>query len=156
MAAAGKLAGIWLDAQEWALGRLQSGGLRTNPAAAHLDTGERGEQAALFALRRRGYIIVARRWNSARMRGDIDLIGWDGPELCFIEVKTRTARDIRPAEAAVDDDKRTVLRRLAHAYLKSFPEKARRTIPVRFDVVSVYLLAGQPEFEMFPNAFSWD
>ena len=43
--------------------------------------------------------------------GDLDLVAWQGPMLCFFEVKTRTARDLNPAEAAVDLHKRNVLRR---------------------------------------------
>jgi Holliday junction resolvase-like predicted endonuclease len=38
-------------------------------------------------------------------RGEIDLIGRDGDVLCFIEVKTRTTRNVKRAEAAVNHDK---------------------------------------------------
>lgn len=99
--------------------------------------------------------MVARRWTSTLMQGDVDLIGWDGDWLCFIEVKTRTARDNNPAESAVDEDKRTMVRNLARAYLRTFAESERRTIRVRFDVVSVYSINGVSEFEVFQNAFGW-
>ena len=89
------------------------------------------------------------------MLGDLDLIGWDGDHLCFVEVKTRTARDMTPAESAVDEHKREMLRRLARVYLRTFPERERRSVPVRFDVVSVYLLPGGTEFEIFQGAFGW-
>jgi len=140
----------WLDAQQWALagidrlaGRLRGevGGLATG-LAPHLATGLRGEEVALFQLRRQGYTIVARRWTSPKARGDVDLIGWQGEWLCFIEVKTRTGRDRVPAEFAVDAAKQETLRRLARAYLKGLPEERRRSIPVRFDVVSVYFMVG--------------
>ena len=75
---------------------------------AHLATGIAGEDAAFFHLRRKGYIVVARRWSSGDVPGDVDLIAWDGPMLCFIEVKTRTAHDMTPAEASVDSHKRTI------------------------------------------------
>ncbi len=143
----------WLDAQQNLLARLQR--LGSSKTAPHLATGLAGEQAALFELRRRGIIIVARRWSSPRLRGDVDLIGWDGGTLCFFEVKTRTARDMTPAESQVDDDKRRNLRSLARAYLRSFPAERRTAIPVRFDVVSVYLLGGAPQFDHFPGAFGW-
>src|SRR5579871_5783641 len=101
MAVAGKFERLWLDVQEWGLERLDrvraGRGIAVTP---HLKTGLRGERAALFELRRRGVVVVARRWTSSRMRGDVDLIGWDGDWLCFIEVKTRTERDMTPAEAA--------------------------------------------------------
>jgi putative endonuclease len=60
---------------------------------AHLATGIDGETAAFFHLRRKGYTVVARRWSSGDLPGDVDLIAWQGPMLCFVEVKTRTARD---------------------------------------------------------------
>src|ERR1017187_2491337 len=72
-----------------------------------------GEDAAYFYLRRKGYVVVARRWSPGHEPGDIDLIAWQGSLLCIVEVKTRTARDATPAEVAVDSHKRTKLRRLA-------------------------------------------
>jgi putative endonuclease len=138
----------WMDA--WAEGRL---GRKDTPA--HLVTGERGEREALFHLRGLGYTIVARRWKTAKLWGNVDLIGWDGPCLCFVEIKTRSARDDGPAEAAVDREKREMLQRMAKAYLRRFPEELRREIPVRFDVVSVYLLPSGAEFEVYRAAFGW-
>ncbi len=121
----------------------------------HLATGLAGEEAALFFLRRKGYVVVARRWTSGDRPGDIDLIAWQGPLLCFVEVKTRTAQDMTPAEAAVDGHKRHTLRRLANHYLRQLPLPDRP--PVRFDVISVYLLPGRPrEFVHFENAFGWE
>src|SRR5437763_241415 len=48
-----------------------------NEAPAHLRTGRRGEEDAYFYLRRRGYVMVARNFRTARHHGEIDLIGWD-------------------------------------------------------------------------------
>ena len=72
------------------------------PQPTHLITGERGEDAAFFYLRELGYTVVARRWRSDRLTSDLDLVAWDGPTLVFFEVKTRTARDLVPAEQQVD------------------------------------------------------
>lgn len=133
---------------------------RSNPAAAHLATGLRGEEEALFYLRQCGFTVIARRWQTPRLPGDVDLIAWNGPTLCFIEVKTRTRRDIVPAEFAVDPHKQKTLRSLAHVFLKRFSEHVRQQIPVRFDVIAVYLpppengLLGIPGIEHFPAAFS--
>jgi putative endonuclease len=145
---------LWIDTREWGIRQLDR--VSRSPMAPHLKTGVAGERAALFELGRRGYIVVARRWTSSRLRGDLDLVAWQGDQLCFIEVKTRTARDIAPAESAVDEDKRRTVRRLARAYLRSFPSRERDQIPTRFDVVSVYLLGGTTEFAFFPDAFGWD
>jgi hypothetical protein len=69
---------------------------------AHLITGERGEDAAYFHLRSLGYTIVARRWRSEKLAGDIDLAAWDGDTLVFFEIEARTRRDFAPAETQVD------------------------------------------------------
>ena len=122
---------------------------------AHLETGIEGEDAAFFYLRRKGYIVVARRWSSGSVPGDLDLIAWHGPMLCFIEVKTRSAHDIAPAEARVDSHKRHILRRLARQYVRQLPHETAP--PVRFDVLSVYLVPGEEkEFVHFENSFGWN
>jgi putative endonuclease len=70
---------------------------------AYLATGFEGEDAAHFYLRRKGYIVVARRWSSGTVPGDLNLIAWLGPLLSIVEVKPSTAHDIAPAEIAVDN-----------------------------------------------------
>lgn len=123
------------------------------PQPTHLITGERGEDAAFFYLRELGYTVVARRWRSDRLTSDLDLVAWDGPTLVFFEVKTRTARDLVPAEQQVDPAKQRLLRRMAAAYLNQFPEPHRSHTEARFDVLSVYLLPGGIEYDHLPNAF---
>jgi putative endonuclease len=148
----------WLEAQAWAIQRMDAVVRRRairRGLPEHLATGERGEREALFHLRKMGYTVVARRWKSAKLWGDIDLIGWDGPWLCFVEIKTRSGRDAMRAEAAVDREKQDMLRRMARAYLRGFPEKLRADVPVRFDVVSVYLLPSGVEFDLYRGAFGW-
>jgi putative endonuclease len=126
-----------------------------SPKPDHLLTGERGEDQAFFHLRSLGYTIVARRWVSARVRGDLDLVGWDGDTLVVFEVKTRTARDLFPAEAAVNPAKQRQLRKLTSAWLAQLPARHRGHVPVRFDVLSVYLVTDTPEFEHMPGAFPY-
>jgi putative endonuclease len=121
---------------------------------AHLAVGIEGEDAVFFHLQRKGYTVVARRWSSGDAPGDVDLIAWDGTVLCFIEVKTRTAHDMTPAETAVDEHKRNVLRRLARRYVRQLPQELAP--PVRFDVVSVYQVPGhEREFQHFEGSFGW-
>jgi putative endonuclease len=132
-------------------GRAQQSG--RNPKPPHLLTGERGEDAAFFHLRSLGYTIVARRWRSERMPGDLDLVAWDGPTLVIFEIKARTARDFAPAAAEVDSHKQRILRRMASAYLRQFPESNRASVPLRFDILSVYLLPDGTEFEHLRAAF---
>ncbi len=121
---------------------------------AHLLTGIEGEEAAFFYLLRKGYTVVARRWSSGNRPGDLDLVAWQGPMLCFIEVKTRTVRDLNPAEAAVDLHKRNVLRHLGRQYVRQLPDSSAPQ--ARFDVISVYMEQGKTsEFMHFENAFGW-
>jgi len=126
---------------------------RKSSKPPHLLTGEQGEDAAFFHLRALGYTIVARRWRSERVRGDIDLAAWDGDTLVFFEIKTRTARDLAAAETQVDQHKQQTLRKMAAAYLRQVPERHRDRVPIRFDVLSVYLLPTGTEFEHFRAAF---
>jgi putative endonuclease len=141
------------------LDRLAAKKLPAQNVPAHLRTGRRGEEDAYFFLRRKGYVMVARNFRTSRHRGEIDLIGWAKERgedvLCFIEVKTRTTRDVKPAQAAVDRKKRRDLRVVMRDYLHSLP---RRTFsqppPWRFDVITVYYegIGGEPTFELFQNA----
>ena len=119
----------------------------------HLLTGERGEDLAWVYLRDLGYTVVARRWYAARLRGDLDLVAWDGETMVVIEVKTRTAHDLAPAETAVDAHKQRILRRLALGYRRRLPEPWRDLVPIRFDVLCVSDLAVGAEFEHIRNAF---
>lgn len=117
---------------------------------SHQRTGRAGEEAAYFYLRRLGYIMVARNFRSPHRRGEIDLIAWEKDVLCFIEVKTRTTHDVKPAEAAVDADKQRELNYMAREYLRHLPPSCQW----RFDVLSVYYEqpANPPRFELFRNA----
>jgi putative endonuclease len=125
--------------------------LPPDKSPAHLRIGRRGEEDVYFFLRRRGYVMVARNFRSPNRRGEIDLIGWDRDVLCFIEVKTRTARDMQPAEAAVDREKQRNLILVAREYLRHMAPSCQW----RFDVVSVYYegQSRQPQFEVFQSAF---
>jgi putative endonuclease len=140
----------WMENSLSAMDRLiQKMGRASMPQ--HLATGMKGEDAAFFHLRRKGYVVVARGWKSLRYRGDLDLIAWDEDTLCFIEVKTRSSREVATAESSVNREKRRVLRRLAGDYLRS-----TKRPPVRFDILSVYMQKkGKPEVLHFPSAFGW-
>jgi Holliday junction resolvase-like predicted endonuclease len=98
---AGRLTQATLRVLDWVSARI----LSPEDIPAHLSTGRRGEEDAYFYLRRRGYTIIARNYRSPNHRGELDIVGWERDVLCFIEVKTRTARDMKPAEAAVDRGK---------------------------------------------------
>jgi putative endonuclease len=145
---AGRLTQATLHALDWVSDRT----LPRERTPAHQRTGRRGEEDAYFYLRRRGYLIIARNYRSPHFRGEMDMVGWDGDVLCFIEVKTRTTRAIKPAEAAVDYAKQKELGLVAREFLRQVAPSCQW----RFDVISVYYdeRRGQPTFELFPNAFS--
>src|ERR1700674_5841060 len=132
---------------DWIAARL----LPADPRPMYQRTGTRGEEDAYFHLRKLGYAIVARNFRSPRCRGEIDLIGWDADVLCFIEVKTRTSRDVKPAEAAVDRRKRHELVAVARGYLRHEQPCAQGGL----DVVTVYYerQSSRPLIELFRNAF---
>ncbi len=137
--------------------------------AAHIATGQAGEDAAYFHLRKLGYVMVARNWRIPQCKGELDLVAWDADVLCFIEVKTRTTHDVKPAEAAVDLHKRRELAVMARNFLRRL--RREPPPPYRFDVVSVYFSTGSSstperatparpgdtmsaEITLFKNAFS--
>ena len=95
-------------------------------------------------------MMVARNFRSPRCHGEIDLIGWDGNVLCFVEVKTRTSQDVKTAEAAVDRHKRREVAEVAREYLRKAPPLCQW----RFDIVSVYYDGRNPRplIEVFRNA----
>jgi putative endonuclease len=144
---AGRLTQATLRALDWLAART----LSPENMPAHQRTGRRGEEDAYFYLRRRGYTIIARNHRSPNHRGELDLVGWDRDILCFIEVKTRTTREVKPAEAAVDRDKQRELSLVARDLLRLMPPSCQW----RFDVLAVYYERGQrrPSFELFQNAF---
>lgn len=130
---------------------VRAGGGNREDTPAHLERGRAGEDAAYFHLREHGYTMVARNFRSPRHRGEIDLIGWDGDVLCFVEVKTRGQKGMVPAEMAVDAPKRSLIRATAKDYLKRM--KGRPA--VRFDVIVLYFHSenGAPDITLFKNAF---
>lgn len=121
--------------------------------APHLELGRRGERLAADYLRARGYKLVAsnfklgvgRNRRGAVVQAEIDLVAYDGPVLCFIEVKTRASDWFAAPEANVDLRKQRQITRAARAY--------RRVLGLagathRYDVVSVVLpptRAGETE-----------
>jgi putative endonuclease len=129
---------------------------RERNGPAHLRTGRKGEDKAYYFLRRQGYTLIARNWRAKGRNGEIDLIGWDGSTLCFIEVKTRSTHAVAPAEAAVDRAKQRELRLMATLFLRSYLSNPKPRPHTRFDVVSIYLVPGaSAEIELFKDAFPW-
>jgi len=116
-------------------------------------TGMRGETYAYWYLRRHGYVLVARNYTLPGIRGEIDMIGYDGPVLAFVEVKTRSADEPdRPdPEGAVNAEKRAHLARVARHFLLS---RRAELGSWRFDIVAIETRAGKrPEIRLHKSAF---
>jgi len=123
-------------------------------------TGVRGETYAYWYLRRHGYVLVARNFTSPGLKGEIDMVGYDGAVLAFVEVKTRTmlepsakcaALQATP-ESAVNIEKRRNISRMAQQFLR-----ARRigSAECRFDVLAIATRLGQkPLVRLHKGAFN--
>lgn len=121
--------------------------------------GARGEAAAAGFLERLGYRIVARNVRApigrtragALVRGELDIVAFDGDTLVFVEVKTRTSDALAEPESAVTQSKRRRLIRTARRYRRLVgPFEA----PFRFDVVGVVWRENlPPEIRLVKNFF---
>lgn len=117
----------------------QPGSLTTPP-----DLGRQGEELAAAYLDQLGFQIVAanftvpvgRNRNDATVNVEIDLVAYEGPVLCFVEVKTRASDWFAPPTANVDLRKQRQVTRAARVYRRMFGLEAK---PYRFDVVSIVL-----------------
>ena len=112
--------------------------------APHLELGRRGERLAAEFLRAHGYELVAanfrvnvgRNRRGALVQAEIDLVAYEGPVLCFVEVKTRRSDRFAAPEANVDLRKQRQVTRAARAYRRLLGLSGARH---RYDVVSVVL-----------------
>ncbi len=105
-------------------------------------TGVRGETYAYWYLRRQGYIVVAKNYRAPGVKGEIDLVGYDGEVLAFVEVKTR--RIERPEDPLPEDNvtfgKEYALARMARQFLR---EWRLGEVAWRFDLLAIEDRPGQ-------------
>jgi putative endonuclease len=108
------------------------------------EVGRLGEELAVQHLRQRGARILAR--NVRTRAGEIDIVGFDGHTLMFVEVKTlqlpraflRGQRHPDPLES-VHPRQRARLRRLAAAWLSQTRGARPYARAIRFDAIGVLL-----------------
>ena len=117
--------------------------------------GVRGETYAYWYLRCAGYVFIARNFSPRAAKVEIDLIGYDGETLAFVEVRTRTARDGElsglPELSVTTDKQRAVVRTALHF----LGERHIKECPCRFDVVAIDNRVGEsPEVRLHKDAFS--
>jgi putative endonuclease len=98
--------------------------------------------------------MICRNFRVPGMKGEIDLVGFDGPVLAFIEVKTRTSKPglYGLPEDAVTADKRRFLARMARQFLA---ERRLNGAKWRFDVLAIESRAGnRPIVRLHKGAFT--
>jgi putative endonuclease len=130
----------WFDSRR----KPPAGGARVSDLAPHLALGRRGEALAAEHLIGLGFKLVAanfkinvgRNRRGAFVQAEIDLVAYDGPVLCFVEVKTRASDRFAAPEANVDLRKQRQITRAARAYRRLLGLSGA---PFRYDVVSVLL-----------------
>lgn len=125
------------------------------------DLGRRGEELAIEYLEQNDYRIVAanfslpigRNLRDVVVNAEIDVVAYDGPTLCFVEVKTRASDDFAPPQANVDLRKRRQISRAALAYRRML---GLIEAAYRYDVVTVVAKAGdsEPRMELLKGFWS--
>jgi putative endonuclease len=108
-----------------------------------LQIGVRGETYAYWYLRRLGYLFIAKNYAPSHSKGEIDLIGYDGETLVFVEVRTRATEEgkVGLPEQSITRAKHHVLVRTAHYFLR---DRRIEECPMRFDVLAIDNKPGQP------------
>ena len=121
--------------------------------AGHIALGRQGELEAYFYLKQLGYRIVATNFRAPNDRGEIDIVGWDGDVLCFVEVKTRTDVSFAPPSTAVTLDKQRHILSVAKRYLRHMSSRPA----CRFDILSAVPATpdGEIHLTLRKGAFSW-
>jgi putative endonuclease len=117
-------------------------------------TGVRGETYAYWYLRRQGYVMIARNFSHRGIKGEIDLVGYDGKTVAFVEVKTRTVADheFGTPEQAVTREKQKHLSRVARQFLREY---RAAEAPFRFDVLAIEAPPGRrPVVRLHKGAFA--
>lgn len=111
--------------------------------------GELGEQVAERWLRRRGWVVRARRWRSGRR--DLDLVVAQGATVAFVEVKARRRNDFGGPVEAVGWRKRRELQRSALCWID---QHGTPGTVYRFDVIGVLMAGATVRVRHVADAFA--
>ena len=113
--------------------------------------GRTGEGIAEEFLRRRGHIVLARRFRTRR--GEVDLVTRSGEHLYFVEVKTRRVRAERDAFGggmhALGWRKRRSMETVARTWLA----RNRAEGQPHLALLTVEALADRARIEFLPDPF---
>jgi putative endonuclease len=96
-------------------------------------------------------VFVARNYTPRGIKGELDLVGYDGNTLPFVEVRTRTVQEESPA-LPEPSEKQSVVIRTAQRFLA---ERRTPGSPCRFEVVAIDNIPGQqPVVRLHKDAFN--
>ncbi|MEZ5582433.1 MAG: YraN family protein [Candidatus Competibacteraceae bacterium] len=122
----------------------------TRSKAGKPTAGQRGGAAESLAcqyLESQGLVLITRNFR-CRL-GELDLVMRDGPQLVFVEVRSRSNRDYGSPIETITPTKQKRLLRAAAYYL----QKTACTAPCRFDVIGISSVNGIDSVEWINNAF---
>ncbi|MFQ5591113.1 MAG: YraN family protein [Phycisphaerae bacterium] len=129
--------------------RLNDLSLPFRPSDQRQRLGRRGERLVARYLQRRRHKILARNYRCDM--GEIDLISADGDTIVFVEIKTRSSRELQDPQETIGSAKWRRVERAARHFLASCDGAGH---PCRFDFVSVvWPPHGSPEIEHVEDAF---
>jgi len=99
----------------------------------NFSTGKFGEDLAEEYLRNNNILVIERNFRTRF--GEIDIIGYDGKILVFVEVKTKIGHDFGEPEDMVNREKIAKVKRMGEVYMLD----NNLDIACRIDVVAIVL-----------------
>lgn len=110
--------------------------------------GKKSEILAEKYLVERGYLILFKNIRVGRY--EVDLVCQDKDVIVFVEVKSLVSSRIKNPYDAVTHSKQMRIIKVADTILKKhFPVNE-----ARFDIISIVITNGKPQFEHLKNAFT--
>ena len=113
----------------------------------HIVLGKAGESHAVGYLCQLGYRVIERNWRLGRH--EIDLVAFDGATVVIVEVKTRHGYACLNPGQAVGPLKQKILVGAADAWTRFHGYNGE----VRFDVVTILMVKGEPVIHHIRDAF---
>ena len=111
-------------------------------------TGKLGESIAATYLINKGYNVINRNWRISR--AEVDIIAWDEDMLVFVEVKTRSSKQLGEPAEFVSTRQMEMLFQAAPAFMEELDYEGE----IRFDIIGVLIKPGG-EYEIDHYEDAW-
>ena len=119
---------------------------------ARINSGKRGERAAVSYLKKQGYKIIEKNYKTKL--GEIDIIADCKGCVCFVEVRAKNSLSFGAPEETIIKRKQLQISKAALVYIKRYKLEDESC---RFDVVSIKGVdSPDPEIKLIKNAFDLD